>query len=435
MGEIFGEDNQPEIEKNNNSQNNNVNNMIEKDKNNINNYNNESGDLDMNNKSKDNSTNKKESNIENNIDEINEELIIEQYNPSLGLLKNELPNFMNSVIQCFAHIQKLTDSIINIHLDQNFTKNLKNLELSKNYHSFLINIFLPEKVMNLSRNPYKITNLKNAIYSLNPTFKTNQYISIKDFVDFFITKLHEELNTKINDENKTKDINSNMQNENDALVEFLQDFTNKNNSYIIKYIYGIIKSTFYCHQCQNTFYSFNYYSFLSFNLPKVLDYKINKYKQDTIDLTITDCLDYYQRSETLIGNNGIFCPLCQKQTESTSIKNIYSSKTVLIIYLDRNKDNESSEENINFNMNENINLRDYIQYKKDKIKEKFYLGGIVIYSEDNYGNSNYKAFCKMSKNNVWYCYDDENVYPVDFNDIQNNGYPVLLFYHKIFKKE
>ena len=441
-GEIYGEDNkgEPEYnnEENNNQKNQNMNDINnEEDKNTMSYYNYESGEVDLNddkNIEQDNSLHK-ESNNENNINEINEELIIEEYNPSLGLCKNEFPNYMNSIIQCFAHISELTNSIINIDIDPNFTKDLKNLEISKNYRSFLINIFLPEKVYNVNKNPYKVYNLKNAIYTLNPLFKTSEFISIKEFLDFFITKLHEELNTKITNENIQKIINSNLYNENDALVEFLQDFTSKNNSYLSKYIYGIEKSTLYCHQCQNTFYSFNYYSYLYFNLLNVLDYKINKYKRDDIDISITDCLDYYQRTETLIGDKGIFCPSCHKLTESTSLKNIYSTKTVLIVYLDRKIDNEISEENINFIMDEVINLRDYIEYKKDKIKEKFYLGGIVLYSEDNYGNGNYKAFCKMSKNNVWYCYDDENVYPVEFKDIQNNGFPILLFYHKIFKKD
>ena len=43
----------------------------------------------------------------------------------------------------------------------------------------------------------------------------------------------------------------------------------------------------------------------------------------------------------------------------------------------------------------------------------------------------------MGKNNDWYCYDDENVYPVSFQDIKNNGYPIVLFYMmaSIFRDE
>ena len=40
----------------------------------------------------------------------------------------------------------------------------------------------------------------------------------------------------------------------------------------------------------------------------------------------------------------------------------------------------------------------------------------------------------MGKKNDWYCYDDENVYQSSFQDIKNNGYPILLFYHKLKQK-
>ena len=40
----------------------------------------------------------------------------------------------------------------------------------------------------------------------------------------------------------------------------------------------------------------------------------------------------------------------------------------------------------------------------------------------------------MGKSNDWNCYNDENVYPVSFEDIKNSGYPIALFYQKIISK-
>ena len=229
--------------------------------------------------------------------------------------------------------------------------------------------------------------------------------------------------------------------ENEVFNIFMEKLNIQNNSLISKYIYGTIKSNLYCHECQNTFYFFHPYSYLFFNLLNVLEYKINKYKKESKELNLFDCFEYYQRSEKLEGDKRLFCPNCKAKNESTSIKNIYSSNTILIISLDYYKKN-INDNKIYFDFEENINLRDYIQNKEnnnnnennDKIHEKFFLSGIANSYEDNYGNINYKAFCKMSKNNVWYCYDNEIVYPIDFKDIKNNGYPIALFYHKIFKK-
>jgi ubiquitin C-terminal hydrolase len=424
-----------------------------KDSNNINNNNsdNESGeielknlkheeDFDMNEKNDNNFNNLNgQNNLENDkdkeIDEITEELYIEEYNPSLGLSKIDNPKYMNAVIQCFSHIPDITDKIINLHCDSNFKDNLSNLKLTKRYRNLLINTFFPEKVYNMNKEAYNPNLLRNTLYELNPLFQNNENIELKEFINYLILKLHDELNTKKNssaNQSSNDNINKNMENknENDALVDFLQNFTTKNNSIISKTLYGISKYTFYCHQCQKSFFNFQCYSYLYFNLNDIIEYKQNKYRKDDVEINLNDCFDYYQRSETLRGDKGLYCPSCLEQTESTSIKNIYSTKNVLIIILDRKSGNNFNE--CKFDLKEVTNLRDYVQYKKEgeKTREKFFLGGVVNYIGDNYGNETYSAFIKMGKNNEWYCYDDENVYPTSFQDITNNGYPIILFYHK-----
>ena len=385
--------------------------------------------------------NKLEKEKDSEIDEITEELFIEEYNPSLGLTKNENSKYLNAVIQCFAHIPDITDKIINLHTNENFQDNLSNLKLAKRYRNLLINLFFPEKVYNVNRQPYNPNSFRNTLNELNPLFTKNENIELKEFINYLILKLHDELNIKknnngisINNENLNKNIENKNQNENDVLFEFLQNFTSKNNSIISKSLYGISKYTFYCHQCQNSFYNFQCYSYLYFNLNKIIEYKQSKYHRNDVDINLNDCLEYFQKSETLIGDKGLYCPSCLQQTESTSIKNIYSTKSVLIFILDRNIGNNFNECNITFK--ESLNMRDYVQYIKEgeKSREKFFLGGVVNYIGDNYGNETYNAYIKMGKNNDWYCYDDENVYSVSFQDIKNNGYPIILFYHKLVQK-
>ena len=375
---------------------------------------------------------------EEEINDINEELFIEEYNPSLGLVKIDNPNYLNSLLQCFAHIPEITDKIINLHLDLNFNNQMPNLKLTKKYRNFLINIFFPEKVYNMERQAFNPTKFHNVINELNSLFQNNENIELKEFLNYFILKLHDELNTKKDNLSNYPDQDNKemqMKNANDSLVDFLKSFTEKNNSIISKTIYGISKYTFYCNQCQNSFYNYHCYSHLFFNLENVLDYKINRYHKEDVELNLIDCLDYYQKSETLRGDDGIFCPFCKTQTESTSIKNIYSTKNVIIFILGRNSGNKFDQTFVNFE--ETLNLRDYVEYKKEgeKNREKFFLGGVVNYYLGNDENSGtYNAYVRMGKKNDWYCYDDENVYSVTFDDIKNNGFPVVLFYHKLVKK-
>ena len=375
---------------------------------------------------------------EEEINDINEELFIEEYNPSLGLVKIDNPNYLNSLLQCFAHIPEITDKIINLHLDLNFNNQMPNLKLTKKYRNFLINIFFPEKVYNMERQAFNPTKFHNVINELNSLFQNNENIELKEFLNYFILKLHDELNTKKDNLSNYPDQDNKemqMKNANDSLVDFLKSFTEKNNSIISKTIYGISKYIFYCNQCQNSFYNYHCYSHLFFNLENVLDYKINRYHKEDVELNLIDCLDYYQKSETLRGDDGIFCPFCKIQTESTSIKNIYSTKNVIIFILGRNSGNKFNQTFVNFE--ETLNLRDYVEYKKEgeKNREKFFLGGVVNYYLGNDENSGtYNAYVRMGKKNDWYCYDDENVYSVTFDDIKNNGFPVVLFYHKLVKK-
>ena len=408
----------------------------------------ESQEIELNNNIQDNQNQniqneiKEENKINDHSEEINditEELFVEEYNPSLGLTKINYPHFLNPVIQCFAHIPDITDKILNLHLDLNFKDNLDKIKLAKNYRNLLINLFYPEKLYNMERQAFNPTKFRNAINDLNPLFKENDRIELKEFINYFILKLHDELNTKkqssllmsdkINDPTEIK-------NENDALVDFLSNFTKKNNSIISKNLYGIIKYNLYCHQCQNSIYNFQCYSHLYFNISNILDAKIEKYHREDVQLNLYDCLDYYQKSETLRGDKGIFCPYCKTQTESTSIKSIYSTKNVIIFILDRNIGNNNFNQTL-VDFDETLNLRDYVEYKKngEKTREKFFLGGVInYYLGDDEMNGTYNAFIKMGKRGDWYCYEDENVYSVNFENIKNNGYPVVLFYHKLTKK-
>ena len=395
-----------------------------------------------NNSNKINTIKEEENNVEFDIDDIKEELFIEEYNPSLGLDKLENPNYMNAVLQCLAHIPEITEKIINLHVDPDFKNNYQDLKLTREYRELLINMFLPEKVLNLNRRPCNAKNLRDLIIKLNPNFQTEKHIDYKKFFNFVIARLHEELNINKNNKSKTNiDLDDSiktfesidLQNDNDVLIVFLNNFKNKNDSIILKNLYGIAKYTLYCHKCQNSFYNYQCYSFLHFNLSKIYNSKISKYSNKDIDLNLFDCFDYYQKPETLLGDKALFCPKCKEYNESTSIKSIYSTRNVLVIIFKNIK--EFNKEKINFDYIEIINLRDYVQFKKDeKMKEKFFLCGGVNINEDINGNEIFNAFCRKGKNNDWCCYDNENIYPVTFQEIKNNGFPVILFYHKLNKK-
>ena len=111
---------------------------------------------------------------------------------------------MNAILQCLAHVPEITDKIINIHINPNFQNTYQDLQLAKAYREFLINIFLPEKVLNINKRPYSTNKIRDLIRNLNPNFQSEKYIDYKNFFNFLITKLHDELNINKNNQNKKK---------------------------------------------------------------------------------------------------------------------------------------------------------------------------------------------------------------------------------------
>ena len=111
----------------------------------------------------------------------------------------------------------------------------------------IINIFFPEKVYNLNKDSYNPIIFKKTFYEVNPLFQKNENIELKIFIDYLILKLHVDLNSKKKTFNDINMENVGIKNENDVLT---------------KNLYGIIKYTFYCHQCLKTFFNFQCYSYL-----------------------------------------------------------------------------------------------------------------------------------------------------------------------------
>ena len=216
---------------NNNMNNNDINKLNESESGEIdlNNLHNE--DLDIEGSQNKNNQNNQNNEYEKEINDIVEELFIEEYIPSLGLMKMENPSYLNPLIQCFAHIPDITNKIINLHLDPFFSNSLPDLNLTKNYRNLLINCYFPEKLTNVEKKAFNPTKFRNTINELNPLFQNNNNIELKEYINFFILKLHDELNIKKDALSQNNEMNNNeeeIKNENDELINFLKNFTEKN---------------------------------------------------------------------------------------------------------------------------------------------------------------------------------------------------------------
>ena len=346
---------------------------------------------------------------------------------SLGLIKqNKIVN-LNAIIQCFAHLKEITESILNLDNNNIFSQNDKNI-FSRAYSILINNLFFPTKFNNIS-GVYSLSSFLDLI--IEKLKENKQYLNHKiyykseDLLNIIIEGLHKELNTKKNICSLIDEKQFEGTNEKEALCKYLEMFTKNNNSIISKYLYGLIKKKIICQGCKKEKYNFKCYSFLYFNLLDIKKF-IN---QNNRNIQLQDFFDYYNKPEYLVGEKGLFCNNCNSKKTTTILKSIYSSHIILPIIIDRGDDSNLIKDKIEFP--DELDISNYIEYKS--CSKQFYLCGAVSNLGLSNNNGKFEAFCKIDQNSQWFHYNNEQVTSCKDEDVHNKGMQYILFYHKANK--
>ena len=107
-----------------------------------------------------------------------------------------------------------------------------------------------------------------------------------------------------------------------------------------------------------------------------------------------------------------------------------------MILLNKNFNNEENNDEIKFELSENLDMK--ICVKDNELKENlnYNLYAIIclnIFFEENKNKIHNVAFCKSLVDNKWYKYDDNIIEPI--TDLQNEvdkfGMPIACFYQKL----
>ena len=329
--------------------------------------------------------------------------------------KNELKNYANviknikgshidnAILQCITNVEQLI---------KYFLSNEEEIKENKIQQPFS-NAFL-EMIENIWKNKfikeYTSINCINIIMNQNNKF----FYDSKDLIEFILDNLHKELN---ND----KDIVPSFKNlSNDNLDKYFQNFE----KYYNKNIKSIITDLFYikydsqitCFECNNISQFINLDNVLEFSLEEVKKYmNINKK-----NITINDCLKYYQRQDFEYDKK---CYKCNQEQIMGNIKILLKGPKVLIISI-----NEKNNKENNLIIKDVINLNDCFYYKKNQYN--YELISVITYLE----NDNFITFCKSFVDKNWYKYFDSKVVPSSFKETNSNGTPYLLFYSLIENK-
>ena len=332
---------------------------------------------------------------------------ITNYNNKNEYLKkyaNNLETFENShyytsLIQCLVNIKPLKDLFCNreLLLNEKIVQDYK--KVTKSFYKIM------QYLWDFNNNEKEKLLYFNLFIEIPELSKINNiYDKLDLLIVFLLYAMHVEQN--INDE-KIK-INYNL----NSLKSNIKD----NQNSFIKNIFPY-KSENQCKSCKNTINQENFILYL--NIKKLIQKNPN-----TKDINIYTLL----RQEKYITCNN---DNCTKRINSDKIK-IITCPNILLIYFQ-----EINVPNINFNLNEVIDIKDIIIKNNEDKKTKYKLIGLLIeYNENN--RKNVISYSKSPVNNIWYEYKngkcDIKGTTFDYIEKKNNcKVPNFLIYERILK--
>ena len=355
-------------------------------------------------------------------------ITIDNKDSSLGLDNVGATCYMNATLQCLAHIKRITEHIINYREDKKL-KDTKKFKLSEAYSEVVYEIWLPKDPKKKSFAPNRF---KKVLGEMNSLFAPTAANDAKDLLIYFIEQMHTELNqSKETNLNLVMPDNMNPMDHQDVLRCFAEEFMKKYNSVFSHYCYGSNVSVTHCNGCNVQKFSYQCFSFIIFPLLEakkhcVISGRLNPLNYNNYILNIEDCFLYNQKLEFFTGNNQMYCNICQASKDSSMQTRISTAPLILILILNRGKGNLDFKEPFIFW--EIIDLRNYVEFPQP---DNFYfLSGVVSHMGDSGPSGHFIAFCRMSPNSKWYCYNDSIVSESNFNEINTRGTPYILFYQK-----
>ena len=181
-------------------------------------------------------------------------------------------------------------------------------------------------------------------------------------------------------------------------------------------------------------YNYGVFNVLIFPLEEVKNMKNNSLKQNNNNnnqndlVTLNECFIYNQKTDFFTGENKNYCNICKQLYESHYTSKIYISPNVLIIILNRGKDNIYK---VKLDFQPVIDITNFV-IQKEMPKIQYNLFAVITHLGESGPNAHFIATCKSPIDNNWYRYNDSMVNIIEnfIKDVANFGTPYILFYQK-----
>ena len=253
----------------------------------------------------------------------------------------------------------------------------------------------------------------------NTKFDKAKEVDPKLVLAFLLHKLHNEMNDRVAQNNKTNQYYMNSGEEKaktsntEMLINYGNEFLNKFNSYISKNFLGLMKITDVCSACNIMTFSFRSYLFVTFDL--------EKFKNQNMISGPLDIEKCFLIQTNFKKANEKYCLKCLAQTMHTQYKTFYSVPDFLIISIQRGVDYSYKYP---IQIKDIINLSNFVELGGRRYK---FVGCV----NRNYTNEKYYSVFSFG-NNYFQCesLDIKTINPINiFNDLK--GEIILTFYQVI----
>jgi ubiquitin C-terminal hydrolase len=371
-----------------------------------------------------------------------------QFTPFIGLQNIGQTCYMNAALQCFSNTKSLTNYFLNYDKLEYIKNNTITIfdsdepSLAVEYLKLVRHLWCDKP--NTYYAPYEF---KQAVGKIDPLFKNFEANDAKDFVNFMVMRLHDELNGI--DNNLVKQnilapptMQLNPYDKSQVLQSYLYEFQINFNSFISNCFYGTTQGEFECQNCKMQLYQYgqnmplvkyNYqtFFFLNFPLDEVRKYILsnqmlymkymNTNTNPNVEVNLIDCFYYYQKDDIL----SCYCDRCQNiNAQVLTRTKLYVAPIYLILLFNRGK-------GIQFK----IKLTFPEQFDTNGIfinsSGIYQLYGVVKHYGDSSASGHFTAYCRSPIDGCWYHYNDAMVTPVNEQEkyiIQDNGMTYMLFY-------
>ena len=166
--------------------------------------------------------------------------------------------------------------------------------------------------------------------------------------------------------------------------------------------------------------------------------ELGEYYNSNNKLNILDAFLNQQKEEKLVQDNMIYCNNCKGLYEGVHQQVIYGLPKVLIIILNRGRDNMDFNEEFIFP--EILDLKDKgVVLLNQNSYHKYYLCGILTHFGDSGDNGHFAAYCRNSSTDKFTFYNDTAVAEsiskesametVISDDSSKKKTPYILFYN------